>query len=63
MSTITTNTKPKSTTKEIPLIATPEIELRAYYIAQTRQINDLPGDKLSDWLKAESQLLEELKGK
>lgn len=42
-----------------PAIPTDEIALRAYFIAQNRRANGIPGDELSDWVEAERQLLSE----
>jgi hypothetical protein len=39
-----------------------QIQLRAYFIAERRQREGLPGDDQSDWLQAKEELLNELKG-
>jgi hypothetical protein len=39
-----------------------QIQLRAYFIAERRQREGLPGDDQSDWLQAREELLNELKG-
>jgi hypothetical protein len=36
-----------------------EIALKAYFIAQHRQQNGIPGDPAQDWVEAERQLREE----
>lgn len=39
-----------------------QIQLRAYFIAERRQREGLPGDDQSDWRQAREELLNELKG-
>ena len=42
-----------------PGFTTDDIALRAYFIAEKRRQNGLPGDEHHDWLEAERQLLAE----
>ncbi len=44
-------------------ISPDDIALRAYFIAEKRQAQGLPGDAHQDWLEAERQLLAEAKKK
>ncbi len=39
-----------------------EIRIRAYFIAEWRQRESVPGDAARDWIEARRQLLEELGG-
>lgn len=43
------------------LLSTDDIALRAYFIAEKRQLEGTPGDSQNDWIEAERQLLAELK--
>jgi hypothetical protein len=58
-------TKPKTVAKAMapkaPSFTQDDIALRAYYIAEKRQQQGLPGDESSDWIEAERQLLAESK--
>ena len=49
---------PKAAAKS-PGFTTDDIALRAYFIAEKRRQNGLPGDEHADWLEAERQLLAE----
>jgi hypothetical protein len=46
-----------------PVFSLEALELRAYFIAEKRQLAGLPGDAHEDWIEAERQLLAELKAK
>jgi len=45
--------------KQHRVITNEEIALRAYFIAEKRHSDGIPGDALGDWLEAKSQLLAE----
>jgi hypothetical protein len=58
-------TEEPSSESERPPLEEPafeQIQLRAYFIAERRQRDGLPGDDQSDWLQAREELLNELKG-
>jgi hypothetical protein len=46
--------KPKGTRK--PVFTESDVALRAYFIAEKRRANGLPGDEHQDWIDAEQQL-------
>lgn len=46
-----------------PVLSVEELQLRAYFIAEKRKLDGLPGDSHQDWVEAERQLLAELKAK
>jgi len=59
-------TKPKSRKKSQGTPAPPstdDIATRAYFIAEKRRADGLPGDEQQDWIEAERQLLAEAAGK
>ncbi len=47
--------KAKTAAKSAPTHA--EIQTQAYFVAQRRMANGLPGDAASDWIQAEKELL------
>jgi hypothetical protein len=55
--------KPAKTVKvkaaKLPSPSSDDIALRAYFIAEKRQKDGLPGDSLSDWVQAEAELISE----
>jgi Protein of unknown function (DUF2934) len=55
--------KGKSQKKVIPQPTSEQVALRAYFIAERRRTLGIHGDETSDWVAAERELLEELKGK
>ena len=54
------NSKPKRAVKpatpQAPALSTEDVALRAYFIAEKRRQDGLPGDEHQDWLEAERQL-------
>lgn len=55
--------KPKRTTPSTaPRPNIDDIATRAYYIAEKRRADGLPGDEQQDWIEAERQLLAEAAG-
>ena len=52
-------TTPKSKTKK-PSYTLDDVALRAYFIAQDRHANGIPGSPETDWLEAERQLRAEI---
>ena len=53
-----TAAKPKSATTK-PALSQDDVALRAYFLAEKRKAQGLPGDPHSDWLEAERQVLAE----
>jgi DUF2934 family protein len=56
-------TTPKKPAAAPLAISQDDVALRAYFIAEKRQREGLPGDSTSDWVEAERQLRAELTGK
>ncbi len=52
-----TATRAKILPPKAPGFTTDDVALRAYFIAEKRRQNGLPGDEAQDWLEAERQLL------
>lgn len=54
------NSKPKRAVKPVTsngaVLSTEDVALRAYFIAEKRRRDGLPGDEHQDWLEAERQL-------
>jgi hypothetical protein len=40
-----------------------QVALRAYFIGERRRNLGIPGDETSDWVEAEREILEELRGR
>jgi hypothetical protein len=61
---VSTKRKKQSTTKDqrsdSAEITIEQIQLRAYFVAESRLKHGLPGDATSDWVQAEKELREEL---
>ncbi len=56
--------KPKRVTRpKAPIITSDDIALRAYFIAEKRRSQGLPGDEHQDWVEAERQLAAESKSR
>jgi hypothetical protein len=51
---------PKAKAVKLPAPSQDEIALRAYFISEKRQQLGLPGDPISDWVQAETELLGKL---
>jgi hypothetical protein len=56
-----TSSRKKAAPAQAP-ISDEEIRIRAYFIAEKRARQDVPGDSSSDWLEARRQLLAESAG-
>jgi hypothetical protein len=56
-------TKNKSRKKVLAQPNVEQVALRAYFIGERRRNLAMPGDETSDWIAAEREILEELKGK
>lgn len=52
----------KPDARQAPVLSTDDIALRAYFLAEKRLLEGLPGDDHEDWLEAERQLRTEAKG-
>jgi hypothetical protein len=53
----------KVASAKLPLISREDIALRAYFIAEKRHREGLPGDEHQDWIEAERQLQAERRPK
>lgn len=51
--------RPAAAAPKLPAITHDDIATRAYFVAEKRRSDGLPGDEHSDWLEAERQLLAE----
>lgn len=54
---------PKPVKPASPAYTSDDVALRAYFIAEKRRAEGLPGDEHGDWIEAERQLSEEAKKK
>jgi hypothetical protein len=61
--TVAAKTKPaaKAPAAKKPAYTTDDVALRAYFIAEKRLTDGLPGDEHQDWIEAERQLAAESK--
>ena len=57
------NAKSKSQKQVSGQPSSEQVALRAYFIGERRRTLGIEGDETSDWVAAEKELLEELKGK